>query len=158
MSQENHPKTGSTSTIRAIADRRQFTWRTVFYGFMRSRRRDHRRDDDGEAIFIDWHHPWLFIMSVGTMILSGMDAFLTLQLIERGMIEANPFMAKAMEYGTSVFAASKMALTAAGILTLVFLAKAHVFNRFRTGLFMTLFFSSYLCLICYELVNLMELL
>ena len=156
MEKENSAETSST-TIRTIADRREFTWRTVFYGFARSRRRDHRREDDGEAVFIDWHHPWLFIMSVGTMILSGADAFLTLQLIERGMIEANPFMAKAMEYGTGVFAASKMALTAAGILTLVFLAKAHVFNRFRTGLFMTLFFSSYLCLICYELVNLMEL-
>ena len=158
MERDNSPETSGTSTIRGLADRRAFSWRTVFYGFMRSRRREHRRDDDGEAIFIDWHHPWLFIMSVGTMILSGMDAFLTLQLIERGMIEANPFMAKAMEYGTGAFAASKMALTAIGILTLVFLAKAHVFNRFRTGLFMTLFFSSYLCLICYEIVNLMELL
>ncbi|MDJ0918571.1 MAG: DUF5658 family protein [Woeseiaceae bacterium] len=157
MDTENSAETSGTTTIRTIAERRQFTWRTVFYGFTLSRRRDHRREEDGEPIFIDWHHPWLFIMSVGTMILSAADAFLTLQLIEKGMIEANPFMAKAMEYGTGVFAASKMTMTAAGILTLVFLAKAHVFNRFRTGLFMTIFFSSYLCLICYELVNLMEL-
>lgn len=148
---------GDTNTQRAIADRRDFTWRTVMFGFLFSRRRDLRRGDDGDVIFTDWHHPWLFIMAVGTMILSSADAFLTLQLLERGMIEANPVMARMMEVNTFAFTASKMLLTAFGIFVLVFLAKAHVFNRFRTGIFMTLFFSSYLCLVCYQLVNLMKL-
>lgn len=143
---------------RDCADRRQFTWRTVAYGYLRSRRHAARREADGEVIFLDWHHPWLFFLAVGTMLLSSLDAFLTLQLIERGMIEANPVMASAIGYNTAVFAASKMAMTGFGILTLVFLAKARFLNRFRVGLLLTTLFSGYACLICYEIVSLLKLL
>lgn len=92
------------------------------------------------------------------MLLSCVDAFLTLQLLERGMIEANPVMQALMNYGTSVFITTKLAMTAMGIFVLVFLAKAHFLNRFRTGLFLTMFFSIYAGLVCYELVNLFRLL
>ena len=149
--------TETLTTERAALDRRTFTWRTVVYGFFLSRRRGNRRDEDPEAVFVDWHHPWLFLMAVGTMLLSCLDAFLTLQLIEKGMIEANPVMAGFMGQSTVAFAVSKMIMTGFGILTLVFLAKARFMNRFRTGFFLTLFFSGYLCLICYELINLMLL-
>jgi hypothetical protein len=50
---------------RALVDRRAFSWRTVFFGFMRSRRHGSRRDDDGDVIFLDWHHPWLFCTGTG---------------------------------------------------------------------------------------------
>lgn len=143
---------------RSGADRRHFTWRTVVYGFALSRRREHRRVADNDITFIDWHHPWLFFLSVGTMLLSVADAFLTLQLIERGMFEANPIMQLAMDKGTDVFVGTKLALTAAGIFALVFLAKFHFLNRFRTGLFLTVFFSGYASLVCYELVSLFHLL
>lgn len=139
-------------------ERRFFSWRTVVYGFAFSRRHAHRRFADTEVIFLDWHHPWLFFLSVGTMLLSCADAFLTLQLIDRGMIEANPVMQAALSYGTGSFVSSKLLLTALGIFVLVYLAKAHFLNRFRTGLFLTVFFSAYACLVCYELVNLFRLL
>lgn len=139
-------------------ERRQFSWRTVFYGFLRSRRHGTRRDDEAEVLFLDWHHPWLFFLSVGTMLLSCVDAFLTLKLIELGMIEANPFMAGMMGVSTASFAATKMLLTAFGILTLVFLAKARFLDRFRVGTLLTVLFSGYACLICYEIVNLLKLL
>lgn len=141
---------------RVIADRRQFTWRTIFYGFMRSRRHILRRDVDAEVLFLDWHHPWLFFLAVGTMIFSCLDAFMTLQLLERGMVEANPVMAAILGQGTTAFAVSKMALTGTSILILVFLAKAHFMNRLRTGLILTIFFVLYACLICYEFVFLMR--
>jgi hypothetical protein len=140
------------------SERRQFGWRTVLYGFFRSRRHAHRRDDDSEVIFLDWHHPWLFFLSVGTMLLSCADAFLTLQLLQRGMIEANPLMASMLGQGVGLFAAIKMTLTGSGILVLVYLAKSQFLNRFRTGLFLTLFFSFYACLVCYELVSLFRVL
>jgi hypothetical protein len=141
---------------RVSADRRQFSWRTVFYGFMRSRRHNLRRDVDGEVLFIDWHHPWLFFLAVGTMIFSCLDAFMTLQLLERGMYEANPIMAAIMGHGTTAFAVSKMLLTGTSILILVFLAKARFMNRLRTGLILTIFFSLYACLVCYEFVYLIR--
>jgi hypothetical protein len=143
---------------REFEDRRTFSWRTVFFGFMRSRRHDSRRDDDGDVIFIDWHHPWLFFLSVGIMLLSCTDAFLTLLLIERGMVEANPIMAAVLGQGAATFAVSKVFMTGTSILILVFLAKFHFMNRLRTGLFLTLFFSIYSCLVCYELVHLLAVL
>ena len=125
------------------------------YGFLRSRRHGTRREHDAEPVFIDWHHPWLFFLAVGIMILSSLDAFFTLQLIERGAFEANPVMAAVMEKGTSSFAASKMALTGFGILALVYLARSRFFNVVRTGVFLTAFFGFYAVLVCYEFVTLM---
>jgi hypothetical protein len=131
-------------------------WRTVMFGFLRSRRRDTRRHDEGEVLFLDWHHPWLFFLAVGTMLMSVMDAFMTLQLLDRGMVEANPVRAAALGQGTTFFAVSKMLMTGTSILALVFLAKARFLNRFRAGLMLTVFFSVYACLICYEFVFLLR--
>ena len=143
---------------RAEVDRRIFTWRTVLYGFILSRRHAHRRSADDEVIFLDWHHPWLFFLATGIMLLSCADAFLTLKLLNLGMVEANPIMNAIMQQGTTAFTATKLAMTAVGIFVLVFLAKARFLNRVRAGLFLTMFFSFYACLVCYELVNLFRLL
>jgi hypothetical protein len=140
---------------RALVERRALSWRTVLYGFLRSRRREARRTGEGDPVFTDWHHPWLFFLATGIMVMSSLDAFLTLQLIERGAYEANPVMAAVMAQGTASFAISKMLLTGVGILALVFLARVMFFNRMRTGLILTGFFSFYAVLICYEFVNLM---
>lgn len=141
---------------RALFERRLFSWRTVLFGFLRSRRRIHRREIDTDAHFIDWHHPWLFFLAVGTMLLSSVDAFMTLQLLENGMIEANPVMAAILGQGTTAFAVSKMLMTGTSLLILVYLSKARFLNRFRTGLFLTAIFSIYACLVCYEYVHLIR--
>jgi hypothetical protein len=141
---------------RAVTDRREFSWRTIFFGFTRSRRHDLRRELDAEVLFLDWHHPWLFFLAVGTMLLSCVDAFMTLQLLERGMVEVNPVMAAVLGQGTSAFASSKMLMTGTSILILVFLAKARFLNRLRVGLLLTIFFSVYACLVCYEFVFLIR--
>lgn len=140
---------------RVTTDRRSLSWRTVLYGFLRSRRRVHRREDEAEVRFIDWHHPWLFFLSVGIMLMSSLDAFMTLLLIERGMVEINPVMAAIMGQGTALFAASKLFMTGTGVMMLVFMARSRFLNRFRTGLFLTIIFSCYACLVCYEFVHLM---
>jgi hypothetical protein len=139
-----------------MPDRRLFSWRTVAYGYLRSRRHSHRRVTEAAPVFIDRHHPWLFFLATGTMLMSSIDAYFTLKLLDRGAVELNPVMALAMEYGTGSFAASKMLLTALGILTLVFLSRSRLFNRFRTGLVLTTFFCLYACLICYQITLLMR--
>lgn len=146
----------ATVEQRITVDRREFSWRTILYGFIRSRRHDLRRDIDAEVLFLDWHHPWLFFLAVGTMIFSCLDAFMTLQLIDRGMYEVNPVMRAILGHGTTAFAVSKIAMTGTSILMLVFLAKAKFLNRVRTGLFLTFFFSMYACLVCYEFVYLIR--
>lgn len=127
-------------------------------GFCRSRRRAARRISEGEPVYTDWHHPWLFFLATGIMLLSCIDAFFTLELLDEGAVEANPVMAIMMGQGTLTFAASKMLLTGFGILALVFLSRARIFHLLRTGLILTAFFSGYACLVCYEFVYLLRLL
>lgn len=145
--------TSSMAERRAADERREFTWRTVFFGFTRSRRHSPRRGKDSGVIFLDWHHPWLFFLAVGIMLLSCADAFLTLTLMQHGMIEANPVMAAMIGKSTATFAASKMLMTGVGILAIVYLAKARFLNRFRCGLILTVAFSGYACLVCFEIVQ-----
>ena len=140
---------------RAI-DRRSVSWRTVLFGFARSRRLNLRREEDAEVLFLDWHHPWLSFLAVGTMVMSCVDAFMTLQLLQHGMVEANPVMAAILDQGTMAFVVSKITMTGTSILILVFLAKTRFLNRVRVGLFLTVIFSTYACLICYEFVSLMR--
>lgn len=142
---------------RAIADRRGFGWRTVVYGFVFSRRKGPRRQAEPDHVFSDWHHPWLFFLAIGTMLLSSVDAFFTLQLIALGAVEMNPVMAALMGHSIAAFAVVKMMLTALGILALVFLARARFMNRFRTGVFLTVLFTMYACLVCYEFVHLISM-
>ena len=148
----------SITERREFRTRRNFSWRTVVFGFLRSNRRKLRRADDTDGEFIDWHHSWLFFLAVGIMLLSCVDAFMTLQLIDRGMSEVNPAMAAAMGQGTATFAATKISMTGIGILILVFLARTYFMKVLRTGLLLTVIFSVYSCLVCYELVHLLRIL
>ncbi|MBJ88590.1 MAG: hypothetical protein CMO98_01905 [Woeseia sp.] len=137
-------------------ERREVSWRTVLFGFIRSRRHAKRRGSEVEPILSDWHHPWIFFLAVSIMVMSSIDAFLTLELLQRGAYEANPVIAWVMEWGTASFAAIKMAVTGICILILVFLARVVVFKRIRTGVILTAFFSIYATLICYEFVILIN--
>ncbi len=141
---------------RTDSDRRDLSWRTPIFGYLRSRRRTTRRVSEDMPIFTDYHHPWLFFLATGIMVLSCFDAFLTLQLLDRGAIEINPFMAAVINQGALTFAVTKMLLTSIGILALVFLARAKFMRRIRTGLILTFLFSSYAILVCYEFVFLIQ--
>ncbi len=148
---------GTEDTIdkRSDPERRNFSWRTVFFGYLRSRRRDTRRTDEHEPLFTDYHHPWLFFLATSIMLLSCFDAFFTLQLLDMGAIEINPVMAAVIGESTLTFSVTKMLLTSFGILALVFLARSMFMSRIRTGLILTFFFSCYAVLVCYEFVFLM---
>jgi hypothetical protein len=154
----SYEATENATQCRTDADRRSFTWRTVFYGFLRSRRRVTRRTAEGEAMFTDYHHPWLFFLAIGIMVLSGMDAFFTLQLLDRGAIELNPVMDAVIGQGITTFAITKMLLTSFGILALVFMARSRFMERFRTSVILTVFFVFYSILVCYEFVSLIKIL
>ena len=86
------------------------------------------------------------------MLLSSLDAFMTLQLLQRGAVEINPVMAAVIGHSAFMFAATKVTLTGFGILVLVFLSRARFMDRIRTGVILTAFFSFYACLVCYEFV------
>jgi hypothetical protein len=138
-------------------DRRQFGWRTVLYGFVRSRRRQARRASDCRHPFSDWHHPWLLFLGIGVMAMSAADAFLTLRLLERGAVEANPFMRLLIDTDVQWFVSVKLTLTGLGLMLLVYTSRILLFRRIRVGALITGFFCGYACLICYEYFGLMAL-
>lgn len=142
---------------RRLHDRRNDSWRTVFYGFLKSRRRSSRREIEGKELYSDWHHPWLFFLGVGIMLMSVADAFLTLRLLANGAFEANPVMRGLIDWNTAGFVSLKLLMTGLALLTLVYASRYRLFGRFRVGVIITLFFCMYMTLICYELMGLIEL-
>lgn len=130
-------------------DRRRTTWRTFVRGSLTPRRRTARRAEEQNGL-VDWHEPHLLALSLTILILSVMDAFLTLTLIMHGAAEANPVMAYVLQDFPSLFAAVKMGLTGGGVVILVALARARVFNMVRVGTLMHWFLVGYLALIAYE--------
>lgn len=129
-------------------DRRRTTWRTFVHGAVTPRRRNARRA--GEQGLIDWHEPHLLALSMTILLLSVIDAFLTLTLIMHGATEANPIMAAVLEDFPRLFAAVKIALTGGGVVILVVLARARVFRLVRVGTLLHWFLVAYVALIGYE--------
>lgn len=89
-------------------------------------------------------------MALTILLLSVGDAFLTLTLMMAGAEEANPFLAFVLRDHPKLFAVVKMALTGAGVVVLVAVARSRVFRIMRVGLVLQGLFVAYVALIAYE--------
>ena len=75
----------------------------------------------------DWHHTFyfdryssnIFAAIVAILLLSILDALLTLYLIDNGSRELNPIMSYFLEYGPFVFMGAKYLLTCVGVVILL---------------------------------------
>ena len=131
------------------ADRRCLSWRTFVQGSLQPRRRANRRGDDHEGL-IDWYEPHLLFLAIMILLLSVTDAFLTLKLLANGAYEANPFMNLLLDREPKLFAGIKVALTGAGVIVLVALARARVFRVIRISNIIHWCMLAYVALIAYE--------
>jgi hypothetical protein len=99
------------------------------------RRERFRRDEDmGKAFIFDRYNQKLFLAITAILILSILDAVLTLVVIQRGATELNPVMAYFLDHGTSTFIVAKYVLTSIGVLILlifknVFLTKIKIYTH-----------------------------
>ena len=123
--------------------------RSFLKGGITPRRRGGRRADE-QHLPIDWHEPYLLFLSVMVLLLSVADAFLTLTLIMGGAQEANPLLAFILRDHPDLFAVIKMALTGAGVLVLVAVARSRLFRIMRVGVVLQGVFVAYVALIAYE--------
>jgi hypothetical protein len=140
---------GSRADRRKTPDRRQMSLRTFIQGGLNPRRRRGRRQSDAHFL-VDWHEPHLLFLAVAILLLSVADAFMTLTLLTRGAVEANPFLDYVLRSHPEIFAAAKMALTGFGVLVLVALGRARVFRIIRVSAIMHWFMLGYAALIGYE--------
>src|SRR5579859_5241130 len=90
---------------RERADRRRRPWWSVVYGsFNPRRRRPARRLDDSRFHPVDWYSAHLLAVSIGILLLSATDAFLTSYLLLHGADEVNPVMAVLVYRSIAMFA------------------------------------------------------
>jgi Domain of unknown function (DUF5658) len=140
------------SERRVRADRRLRRWWSVCYGsFNPRRRRPARRLDDSRFHPVDWYAAHLLAVSIGILLLSAADAFLTATLLLHGAREVNPIMAVFAYRSVAVFAGLKMAMTGASIVLMVFLARYRFMRLIRVELVMYAVLLIYVSLIGYEI-------
>jgi Domain of unknown function (DUF5658) len=134
------------------AERRRRVWWAVVYGSFNPRRRAApRRLDEARYQSVDWHSSHLLAVAIGILLLSVVDAFLTLTLLQGGAEEVNPVMALFVYRSVAVFASLKMALTCFGVVFMVFLARYRFMRRLPVGWALYAILIAYTGLIGYEI-------
>ena len=120
---------------RSGVDRRKDNKSRLKYLFRNGRRESFRRDEDRQkTFFFDRYNHKFFLAITVILLLSILDALLTLIVIDRGATELNPVMAHFLEYGTLPFVIAKYILTSVGVLILlifknVFLTRIKIYTH-----------------------------
>jgi hypothetical protein len=99
---------------------------------------------------VDWHHPQWLAVAILTLLLCSADAFLTLQLLSHGAVEANPFMEPLVGGSPLTFTVVKMGLTSSGIVTLILLARVRILRRIPVSFLLYTVLVGYAVLVGYE--------
>ncbi len=131
------------------SDRRRYPTPTIsrytFYGGQRKTVR--RAEDKIEHIFVDLYSSRLLAIVMSLLILSCLDAYLTLSLIGTGrVIEANPVMAFFLDYGFVPFTSIKFMITSTCIVILCMLKNVKI-----TRICLPCAINVYVLVVIYEL-------
>ncbi|MFV2057776.1 MAG: DUF5658 family protein [Thiohalomonadales bacterium] len=133
-------------------DRRQKGVQTALQSSFRKRRRGPRRDcESAEPHYVDIHTPREFYIVVAAIMLSVLDCFFTLILIQHGSEELNPFMDYFLQIDTTLFFAVKFIITAFSLIFLILHKKFKLFNVFTGYQILLTCLFLYSVLVSYEL-------
>jgi hypothetical protein len=114
------------------------------------RRRDGRRVDDLHPAGVDWHDAHWLAAALVVLVLSIVDAFMTITLLRHGAVEVNPLMAPLLTGGGPAFAYWKVGLTAFGVVVLTAFARLRLFRKIPVGLILYALGTGYIVLVAYE--------
>ena len=115
------------------------------------RRMKARREKEEEKnYYVDRYEYKYLILIVAIVTLSISDAYFTLNLLEGGGIELNPFMAILISANSNLFLVIKISLTAGCVLFFLSHKNFRVFGRLRIVNMMYTVFILYVVLIVYE--------
>ncbi|MDV6344857.1 DUF5658 family protein [Nitrosomonas sp. Is37] len=118
-------------------------------GIKKGRRINKRRSSAGTA-YVDSYAPHLMLCTIAIILLSAMDALLTLNILARGGIELNSFMAILIEDSTEKFVHFKLALTSLALILLVIHHNVQLTTRLQVMHLLYLILFGYIMLIGYE--------
>jgi hypothetical protein len=146
------PSGPGSNRERRDRERRRRVWWSLCYGSFNPRRRapPRRRADTG-VHFLDWHSAHLLAVSIGILLLCVLDAFLTVFLLQGGAVEVNPIMAGLIYRNVAMFAALKMAMTSAGIVLMVYMARYRFMRMLQVEWALYGLLIAYASLILYEI-------
>ncbi|MDH3690558.1 MAG: DUF5658 family protein [Gammaproteobacteria bacterium] len=138
---------------RSIVDRRrarsaEINLRRLGFG---GRRRTCRRENDQHHFCSDSYEPRFLLITVAIVVLSSLDATLTLILLKQGAMELNSIMATLIDTGEQEFINAKIALTAVSVVPLVAYKDHRMFNLFRVDSVLVMLLGGYAALVGYEL-------
>lgn len=110
---------------RSGKDRRTHRFPKLRYLLLSGKRAKARRQEDSHRTFyFDRYSSNIFAAIVAILLLSVLDALLTLYLIENGSTELNPVMSYFLRYGPFVFMGAKYFFTCAGVVILLLFRNA----------------------------------
>jgi hypothetical protein len=151
LSRDALPDTSATSERRNASDRRKRTFYSLVYGGFKPRRRGPRRTDARSLRDLDWHQPQWLAVAILIIVLSCVDAALTLTLLARGAYEVNPVMAPIVGGSALVFTLVKVGLTAGGVVLLTLAARMRAFGKIPVSFLLYAVLVGYGILVVYEL-------
>jgi hypothetical protein len=152
MNRANPAASPSTYQRRGATDRRRRVWWSVCYGSFNPRRRTPpRRLEESRFHSLDWHSAHLLAVAIGILLLCVADAFLTLVLLQGGAAEVNPVMALLLSRSVAAFAVLKLAMTGAGTVSMVILARYRFMRLLRVEWALYGVLIGYATLIGYEI-------
>lgn len=143
---------------RSGKDRRKRSFSFLRRPFSPGRRRTLRRESDRRRFFLfDYYNPKLFGAIVLVLLLSVVDALLTLLLISEGARELNPVMAYFLALGPNIFLMSKYLMTAASVVIVVLLNYITIQRvRFPMGELLRYFAGCFAAVVIWETVLLVR--
>ncbi len=138
-------------------DRRQCVTHPFTILFSPGRRHQNgRRKNDASNIYVDCYTPVLRYICIGILLLSMIDAFFTLRLIDKGGSELNPLMAYLLSINIDSFVFVKFIMTAVSVFILV----AHFHFRWlgvvKVSHILYCAFIFYVLLVNYEIMLLLH--
>ena len=136
---------------RTPAERRLSIFGALWRSSFARRRLGPRRETDRHPVMTDWFQPHLLATSIIILILSTMDALLTLALVSRGAVEINPLMEPLVRGSGHGFAFWKIGLTSMGVIVLTMAARLRILGKIAAGNILYIVLCGYLVLVGYEI-------
>lgn len=132
------------------SDRRNPSVKGFLYGLFLARRRGPRRAENYLSHYTDWYDVKLLVLSLSLLLLSCLDAAMTMKLLSFGAVELNPIMDELLKQGTNYFIGIKIAVTALCIIVLVAHNRIKIFKFLRVDILLITAVFIYLGLVTYE--------
>ena len=133
-------------------DRRRQCFKSLLHFMRKGKRIQARRQVEAEqGYYIDRYEKWVSLNVIAITLLSVLDSFLTLNILERGGIEVNPIMSVLLAINIHAFLIGKFFITAVCLLFALVHINFRVLRIFPMKYMLACISVFYVLLIRYEL-------